>query len=265
MEGLVAGYLGKKVCPLLFALMASVMWGQAPAPPRFEVASVKPSEDHGQMYVRVLPGGRLLANAPARLLLMNAYGIQFSQLSGVSDWLTSETWSIDARAEGNPSRGEMMSMLQSLLEERFHLKVRHESREMSIFALTVARNGPKLTAPKDGGCATSDAGPPPCGRVQISMSSQGVLMEGRSAGMTELARVLAIPLGRSVADRTGLTGTYDIHLQFIDDGSAGNPPAESADSGIFTAIQEQLGLKLVPAKGPVDVLVIDHIERPGAN
>jgi uncharacterized protein (TIGR03435 family) len=94
------------------------------------------------------------------------------------------------------------------------------------------------------------------------MSPQGVLMEGGGAAMSELTRVLAIPLSRPVVDRTGLSGTYDIRLQFTDDIAGATPPP---NSGIFTAIQDQLGLKLESARAPVEVLVIDHVERPSGN
>ena len=245
-------------------LFAAALLAQPAGAPHFDVASVKPSEERGMMYVRPLPGGRLVVNAPARLMLMNAYGVQFSQLAGAPDWLNSETWSVDARAGGNPTRDQMMLMLRSLLEERYHLKAHHESREMPVYALTVAKNGPKLPAPKDGACATPVAGQPeptapPCGRVRISMSPQGVLMEGGSAAISEITRVLAIALSRPVVDRTALSGTYDIHLQFTEDA------ADASSTGIFTAVQEQLGLKLESARAPIDVLVIDHIERPTGN
>jgi len=254
-----------------FVVAAAALLEQPLARPRFEVASIKPSQEHGMMYVRALPGGHLMANAPARLMLMNAYGVQFSQLVGAPDWLSSETWSVDARAEGNATRDELMLRLQSLLEERFHLQVHHENREMPVYALIAARKGPKLPAPKEGACATPVPGQPepsapPCGRVRISMSPGGILMEGGSAAVSEFARVLAIPLGRPVVDRTSLIGAYDIRLQFSDDLSGTTPPPEAVtSSGVFTAIQEQLGLKLEPAKAPVDVLAIDHIDRPTAN
>lgn len=256
---------------LIAILAATGLFAQTPARPQFEVASVKPSEQNGTMYVRALPGGRLLVNAPVRLMIMNAYGLQFSQLAGGPDWLSSETWSVDARADGNPTRDQLMPMLQSLLEERFHLKAHHESREASVYALTVAKNGPRLTAPKDGTCATPVPGEPepaapPCGRLRISMSPQGVLMEGGRAAMSELVRVLAIPLRSPVVDQTGLEGAYDIRLQFIDDGpGAVPPPADATSPGIYSAIEEQLGLKLKAAKAAIDVLVIDHIDRPSAN
>ena len=257
--------------PLFFVVAAAALFGQSLARPRFDVASIKPSQEHGMMYVRSLPGGHLLANAPARLMLMNAYGVQFSQLMGAPDWLSSETWSVDARAEGNPTRDELMLMLQLLLEDRFQLKVHRESREMPVYAITVARNGPKLPGPKEGACATPVPGrpepaAPPCGRVRISMSPQAVVMEGGSATMSELARVLAIPLSRPVVDRTALSGAYDIHLQFTADAPGATPAADdAADAGIFTAIREQLGLKLETVKAAVEILVIDHIERPTAN
>ena len=119
---------------LFFVLAAAALLAQPPARPQFDVASIKPSQERGTMYVRALPGGRLLVNAPARLMLMNAYGLQFSQLAGAPDWLSSEIWSVDARAEGNRTRDELMLMLQSLLEERFHLKFHRESREMPVYA-----------------------------------------------------------------------------------------------------------------------------------
>jgi uncharacterized protein (TIGR03435 family) len=244
---------------LLLLFVPAVLLAQ----PQFDVASIKPSEERGVMYVRTLPGGRLVVNAPVRLMLMNAYGIQFSQIAGEPDWLSSETWSIDARAGGNATRDELMLMLRSLLADRFHLTVHHESRETSVYALTVAKKGSKLPAPKEGGCATPVAGQPepaapPCGRVRISMSPPDVVMEGGGVTMPELARVLAIPLSRPVVDRTGLGAAYDIRLRF-----SNGPDAEEA--GIFTAIQEQLGLKLESAKAPVDIVVIDHVERPTAN
>jgi uncharacterized protein (TIGR03435 family) len=95
---------------LLFWVIAPFALAQPLARPQFDVASIKPSEDHGTMYVRALPGGHLLVNAPVRLMLMNAYSIQFSQLAGAPDWLSSETWTIDARATGNRTRDELMLM-----------------------------------------------------------------------------------------------------------------------------------------------------------
>jgi uncharacterized protein (TIGR03435 family) len=253
----------------VLALAPVALLAQSPARPQFDVASIKPSQDHGMMYVRALPGGRLLVNAPARLMLMNAYGLQFSQLAGGPEWLASDIWSIDARAPGNPTRDELMLMLQSLLEERFHLKVHRESREMPVYALTAGKS-PKIPTAHEGACATGVPGQPepaapPCGRVRISMSPESVLMEGGSAPISELVRVLAVPLQRPVVDRTALGGAYDIVLKFTRDAAGGAAPADTALPGIFTAIEEQLGLKLTATKAPVEILVIDRIDRPTAN
>jgi uncharacterized protein (TIGR03435 family) len=247
------------------------LFAQSADRPRFDVASIKPSGEQRMMYVRPMPGGRLIASAPLRLIVMNAYGMQYSQIVGAPDWLSSERFSIDAKAEGNPTREQVMLMLQTLLEERFQLKAHRESRELPIYALVAAKNGPKLPAPKEGACASPDASGrpdstlPPCGQVRISMSPAGVVMEGGRAPMSELARVLAIPLDRPVVNRTGLAGLFDIHLQFTDDGHGATPPADAVNPSIFTALQEQLGLKLESTKGPIDVLVIDRVARPTAN
>ena len=200
----------------LILIVTFALFAQPPARPQFEVASIKRSEEQGTMYVRSLPGGRLLVNAPVRLMLMNAYSVEFSQLVGAPDWLSSETWTIDARAPGNPTRDELMLTLQSLLAERFHLKVHHSSREMSVYALTVGKNGPRLPAPKEGACATPGTGQsepaPPCGGVRISMSPHVILMEGGSAPLSELARVLAIPLRRIVTDRDARIGAVFVPM-----------------------------------------------------
>src|SRR5450432_2975290 len=133
---------------LLFVFGVAVLFGGQPSARRFDVASIKPAQERGMMYVRVLPGGRLVVNAPARLMLMNAYGLQFSQLAHAPDWLSSETWSVAARAEGNRTLDELMLIHHSLLEGRCQLKVHQERRDMPVYALTVAKNGPKLPTPK---------------------------------------------------------------------------------------------------------------------
>ena len=256
---------------LALALAAAALFAQSADRPKFDVAAIKPAESRGMMFVRPLPGGRLTVNAPVRLILMNAYSLQFSQVIGAPDWLSSEPYAIEAKADGNPTREQLMLMLQTLLEDRFQLKAHRESRELPIYALTVAKNGPKLPAPKDGGCTVpgtppTDAALPPCGQVRIAMSPAGVVMQGGRATMSELARVLAIPLSRPVVNRTSLAGNFDIRLQFTDDGpGATPPPPDAVNPTIFTAIQEQLGLRLEATKGSVEVLVIDHIERPTAN
>lgn len=243
---------------LLFAAAAALS-----AQMTFEVASIKPAPEHSSMFVRPMPGGRLSAASPVRLMLMNAYGLQYSQIVGGPDWLNSEAFTVEAKAEGNPGRDQLMLMLQSLLEDRFHLRTHREQRDLPVYTLTVGKNGPKLASAKDAACDANAN--PPCGRMRISMSRSGVHMEGAAAPTSELIRVLAIALSRPVVDRTGLTGVYDIRLDFVDDGPGATPAPDSAGPSIFAALSEQLGLKLEAAKAPVEVLVIDHIEHPTAN
>jgi uncharacterized protein (TIGR03435 family) len=178
-------------------------------------------------------------------------------------------------------------MMQKLLEERFKLKVHIETKELPVYALTAAKSGLGLPQPKEGSCITPDLNSPmpplpgqtPCGRPMVVISPSGARMTGGKISMPALTDILSNMLGRAVIDRTGSTGTFDIQLEFTPDQAlAGIPllagpadayrPAPSADTAgpsIFSALQEQLGLKLESAKGPVDVLVIDHVERPTAN
>jgi uncharacterized protein (TIGR03435 family) len=185
-----------------------------------------------------------------------------------------------------------MLMLQSLLEDRFQLKYHRETRELPVYALAVAKSGPKLPAPKEGGCVKPDAavslspGQLPCGSVNVRMSSSGLNAHGGEVPMAELVRQLASILGRPVLDRTGITANFDLSLQFaLDDtvegmmkqwgnvqghresmmaaaSGAGDPQALP---NILAAVQEQLGLKLTATKGPVEVIVIDHVEKPSVN
>ena len=175
-------------------------------------------------------------------------------------------------------------MLQPLLQDRFHLQTHRDTRELPVYALVVAKGGPKLPAPKDGGCTKQDpnAAPalpppgalPPCGRLAVSGAPTGIRIRGGQIPASELVRILSMVMGRPVQDRTGLTGVYDVDVEFTPDSlAAGLPPlngpaaapSDNAPPSILTAIQERLGLRLESTKGPVDVLVIDRVERPTAN
>jgi uncharacterized protein (TIGR03435 family) len=277
---------------LLLVVAAFGVFGQQAARPEFQVASIKPNTAVGArgMGVRALPGGRLSAlNAPVMMLIQNAYAIQASQVVGGPPWINSDGYDIEAKPESNTDRPHMWLMVQSLLADRFKLALHRETRELPIYALTMTKGGLKPPPPNAGSCVTIDlsAPPPPgtplgfpCGKVGVMGSPSGLLqMQGGKVPMPELVRVLAMVLGRPVADRTGVTGEFDVHLDFTPDestlglpgaggpGDPGGPPL-ATDPGrpnIFAALQEQLGLKLSPAKGPVEVLVIDHVERPAAN
>jgi uncharacterized protein (TIGR03435 family) len=200
-------------------------------------------------------------------------------------------YDIDAKAEGNPNSGQMRLMMQGLLEDRFQLKLHRETRELPVYELTAARGGIKLQAPKPGSCPSPDPDEPlppppgqaiPCGRVVMSISPSGARLRGGQVSMADLIRTLSNVLGRTVVDRTGFPGMFDVRLEFTPDESLVGlhvplpRPAAPSDStaaaqppdlygGIFAAMQEQLGLKLGSAKGPVDVVVIDSVEKPSAN
>jgi uncharacterized protein (TIGR03435 family) len=250
--------------------------------PQFEVASIKPNSPGGVSTgdFRFLPGGRFTAEkAVLRFLIQNAYGLKPFQISGGPDWINSQGYDIQAKASGNPTPAQMQRMMQTLLEDRFKLKTHREVKELPVYALTVARSGLKLPEPKDGSCATSDPdGPPappapgqtsPCGRAMVTISRMaGARIQGGKISMAELTRILSNMLGRTVIDKTGFMGVFDVHLEFaLDDAIAGlphptGPPGETSIPSVFVALQEQLGLKLESTKGPVEVLIIDHVERP---
>jgi len=241
--------------------------------PKFDVASVKLSTERGALFVRPMPGGRLMATAPVKLLIMYAYAFQRSQIVGGPEWINDDRYEIDAKAGENANREQLMAMLQSLLEDRFQMRVHRESRETSVYALVVGKNGPKLSPPKEATCpaantpvppSQSGAAPTPCGQMRILPSATGVRMEGDRVPLAELLRVLAVAVDRPLLDKTNLPGLFDIRLHFIAE-APGAPPSDSPVPNVFDALQEQLGLKLDSSKGPVEFLVIDRVERPTAN
>jgi uncharacterized protein (TIGR03435 family) len=222
------------------------------------------------------------------MLIQASYSLQAFQIVGAPAWAESERYAIDAKGEGNPGRPQLMLMLQSLLEDRFGMKIHRETRDLPGYALVLSKSGVKLTAPKEGGCrvldpatptpptpAAGEGALPVCGFVRTMMAPGGVKMEGSKVLMPEFARVISMALGRPVSDKTGYTGAFDVLLQFAPDpslaglprpaGAGDAPPADSASPTIFSALQEQLGLRLESAKAPVEVLVIDRVERPTAN
>jgi len=208
---------------------------------------------------------------------------QVLPIKGGPAWIHSDMYQINARAQGSPSR-EMMQgpMLQALLEDRFKLSIHREVKEGPVYELTVARGGPKFKRSPEGGCVqmplTVPVPTPPPGqrycKVIINLLKPAVDAEGST--VVEFSKLLNIVLDRPVVDKTGLTGRFDIHLEFARDeatpGMRGPGPDEPAapvsdrtGPTIFTAIQEQLGLKLEPRRGPNEFLVIDHVERPSEN
>jgi len=226
---------------------------------KFEVASIKPANNAGRGRLDVLPGGGIhFMGFTIKDLIVLAYDIRESQLTGGPKWLRSSTFDVIAKPEhpdpidrrpaapGNPSWGRLQERLRSLLAERCQLKIHKVSREASVYALVVAKSGSRLKESPEG-----DASPP------RTMRSPGAI-EAHNGSMGMLAALLSNWLERPVEDRTGFTATYDYKLEF-----AGDP--DLAQSEIFAALQEQLGLKLEPANGTIDTIVIDGVQKPSAN
>jgi len=247
----------------------------AAQPATFEVASVKlHTSDDQRMMMVAQPGGRFVAaNVPLRLVIRTAFQLQDDQIVGGPAWLATDRFDIEARALGMPGApsAQLLTMLQSLLADRFRLTTHHETRELPIFALARARRDGSLgTGLRPTACpepAVDLSQPQPCAKISNGFGSLTV----RGMPFDQFTPYLAPYLNRVVVDRTGLDGRYDIDLKWAPEqpGAASSPPDPRATDlnipSIFTAIQEQLGLKLDSARGMVDVLVIDTLEHPTPN
>lgn len=248
----------KNVMPsvIISAILASgVCCAQSPR--QFDVASIKPnrSEDRGG-GMRTASGTVSARNLSVNMLIQTAYKVKSWQISGGPGWAATDRYDIDAKTTGNPSFQEKMEMFQPLLVDRFQLKVHHETRQMPTYLLMPGRNGPKLQA------TPSEVG----GYVRDRRG----LIEGRAVNLRTLADILSGTLGQQVTDKTGLTGGFDVKLEWTPTEAESNfrnddRPFDPNGSSLFTAIQEQLGLKLEAGKGPVEMLIIDRVERPSEN
>ncbi|RPI54008.1 MAG: TIGR03435 family protein, partial [Acidobacteria bacterium] len=265
--------------------------------PKFEVASVRPNTSADtKMTIGAQPGGRFNAvNAPLAMLIRSAYRLQDFQLVGGPEWISTDRFDIVAKAErefpspvpgGPPSAAQMM--LRSLLEERFKLVVRRETREMPIYALVRARDSGKLgpeLRPSTVDCEAFGAArrgggpaqPPKAGERPVCSIRMGFgELAGGGFPLSSLASSLVGTVQRTVVDKTGLSGNFDFYVRWTPDRLPQRPAGTPADQpfrmngleidpngpSIFTALQEQLGLKLDAQRGPVEVLVIDRVERP---
>jgi uncharacterized protein (TIGR03435 family) len=277
---------------VLVVVYASLVFGQTQFPPtrtRFEVASVKQNTgSDGRSFIQAVQGRLIMTNLTLRRMILNAYGLQDYQLSGDPLWANSEHYDIQAKADGNPSVREMEgTMLQVLLEDRFKLTIHRETRQLPVYELAIGKVGAKLQLSNEGSCTPySEDSPPPaatpgrprpnlCGWHTTPGDGLNRTLDGERITMavlaTALSRTYVSQLGRNVIDATGLTGAYDVHLKWAMDslstpaGPNATPLSDATGPSIFTALQEQLGLKLESTKGPVEVLVINHVERPSAN
>jgi bla regulator protein BlaR1 len=283
-------------CPIGFGLMnASQSLAQSPAatstpPPSFDVASIKPNHGGtGLFMIRVEPGRFVANSVTVRFLLQYAYRVKDSQISGAPSWIDSEHYDIEAKSDDSSADAQRKAtsdeegaqlrlMLQSLLADRFKLTLHHDTKELPIYALVVAKNGSKL---HESAATPDDAAPPgpptpggPQPRHSIRMMGRGDLsINAESLDM--FTDLLSHQLGLLIVNKTGLKGNYDFKLKWTPDEGQGQmpggppgdaaPPPDASGPTIFTALQEQLGLKLESQKGPMDTIVIDHVERPSEN
>ena len=243
--------------------IAGVLSAQGPASPAFEVASVKPNTaDDRIVTINVGPGDRFTARGYTLVLLMQrAYGVMDWNVSGGPGWIRTDRFDVTAKAQvaGNFTDVQLQPMLQGLLAERFKLRLHKESKEMSGYALVVGKGGPKVKA-----VANGEEHPD-----TFRMSGTG--LSGQGIAMANLARYVGGKLGLVAVDQTGLKGVYDFKVDWTVDtgldtgGLPGIDPRDPLRSAVFTALQDQLGLKLAAQKIAVPMLIIDHVERPTEN
>jgi uncharacterized protein (TIGR03435 family) len=263
----------------------------AAAMPKFEVVSVKPCAEApaGRSGGRDQPPARLHVNCETvKSLIRDAYDLQADghmpsgmitrnsrtlPIEGGPGWIDSERYYIDAKAEG-PQTQEMMKgpMMRTVLEDRFKLKIRRETRQGPVYELKVAQGGPKLEPVEDGKCTPVedfDFRKLAPGQKAPLLCNGAMVQSGKLAftamSMADFCQNLTWnALDRRVIDKTGIAGKFNFHIEFAPD-EATAEPAEPAGPSIFTALQQQLGLKLERATGPVEFLVIEHVERPSEN
>ena len=276
-----------KLLLIATALLAVTSLGQTSAPPSprapvaasFEVAAIKLNKSGSGSSDSATNNGRFTATNVSLKSIMqyDAYGIPGSRILDGPKWLDSAKFDIQAKMDDSAAdhlralprdqgRLETRAMFQQLLADRFKLVVHWETRELPVYALIVARKGPKLQLAKD---SSEDS------NISSSASRSGSQFTAKSVTLPQLAealtQALSRELGHDVIDKTEIKGRYDVTLKWTPDAGASliatAGAVSSADSGpsIFTAVQEQLGLKLEPAKAPVQVLVIDHAEMPSEN
>jgi uncharacterized protein (TIGR03435 family) len=243
------------------------------APPtaaEYEVSTIKPADTNGDLrrWIGYLPTGLSVKNMPVQMLLRNAFGLEDDRILGAPAWVKTSRFDIEAKvAESdipmvrNMTVNQRREMLRPFLEERFGLKFHYESRTLPVYVLVTGKNGSKMKPFQPPGDPAKN-GLRSTGRGHLN--AQGI-------PMAILVSELANDVGRTVLDETKLDGKYDFTLEWQPDdalpmaASDNGLAQDSVGSSLFTAVQEQLGLKLEPRKGPISVLVIDHIEAPSPN
>ncbi|HVW11165.1 MAG TPA: TIGR03435 family protein [Bryobacteraceae bacterium] len=244
--------------------------GMAFAQPAFDVVSIKPGDPMSNMvHIGIGPSGSFEASGVNLMTLVaQAYDVRGFQIVGGIGWMNDEKYTIVTKDEAaspterelaamddahrNQFREQMMAKVRTMLADRFRLKIHRETKEMPVYALTVSKGGLRMqVSPEDG---RNDMG------LNMSRTDEAKAgVTGKKVPMDVLTRFLSNQVSRTVVDRTALTGKYDFRLVFSPD------LGDTAGPSIFTALQEQLGLKLEAEKGPVEVVVIDGAEKPSEN
>jgi uncharacterized protein (TIGR03435 family) len=274
---------------ILFFTAATVLSQTTPATkPSFEVASIKPAAPGiTRRFITSTPSGMFIAtNYPLKGLVAYAYSARSFQMVGGTGWMENDGWEVEARAPSDdiPSQRElgdvthptkMGLMVQSLLEERFKLKAHRETRELPVYELVVAGGGSKVKLSDDQSPPVQESTPPERtseglprlkrGSWSIRGSSTGREFNSLAIPFSSFVNMLVNDIGHPVIDKTGLEGLYDIQMKWAP--NTPTPPGSEppTEPYIFTAITEQLGLRLVSTKGPVDVVVIESAEKPTPN
>jgi uncharacterized protein (TIGR03435 family) len=235
----------------------------------FEVASIKPNVSglRGSGFPPPKDGRFNATNVTLKDLILYAYHLQGFQLSGTQGWMESDHYDVVAKAEGTATENEIRRMVQPLLADHFKLSVHQGEKQLPIYALVIARDGLKMPHTTQD-CSVPGTRDMPCGGFRVSERSQ---LAGRNVPIGELIDVLGFFTGRHIIDKTGLNGNFDIRLQWSPDETLAFGPESAAKSddpsgaSLFTALQQQLGLKLESQKGPVPMLIVDRAEKPPLN
>ena len=260
---------------------ASLVVARQPAskPPSYDVASIKPhqkSDDNGSS-IGTHDGSFSAVNVSLESLLVSAYGIRRGLIFGIPKWAEDARFDVQAKAlDADPAdlkkltKEQQQAMLAAMLADRMQIRVHQETKELPVYDLTVARDGPKMKADtgQEPGEGSNKGLVPGSWRTSSDGSGQTEL-DADGIPMSSLVEILSDRLNRTVIDKTGLTSKYDLLLKWVSNEGAlrtleTGSPADPGPS-IFTALEEQLGLKLLPAKGSVITLVVDHAEVPSAN
>jgi uncharacterized protein (TIGR03435 family) len=242
---------------MLINVVLAILLLQADVRPSFEVVSIKPSGFERRVTMAPQPNGLFAESVTTRMLIRNAYRVQEFQIEGGPNWITQDRFTVDAKAAGRIGPGQFPLMVQSMLEDRFKLKVHRETREMPVFALIPEKNGHKMKPAKD-----PDASPEQRGfRV-----TDGQIV-GAAVSPAQFVNLLSTIVGRPVIDLTGTAGLFDVSLHWTLEATQPDllPRTDSNALTIFNALEDQLGLKLNPQKGPVEFVIIDSVEKPSEN